>query len=123
MPTSAPKPCAVCKVLVRDGGTRCEAHRYVHTGRFADKARGSRHARGYGTAWDKLRDQVLRRDGGICQVCMADGLVHVGTHVDHIVAKKEGGTDDLANLRTICEARHRAKTQGEARRGRGGSDL
>lgn len=122
MPTAAPKPCAVCRVLVL-GGSRCEAHRFVRTGRFGDKARGSRHQRGYGTAWDKLREIVLRRDCGICQPCAKDGLVHVGTHVDHIVAKEEGGTDDLANLQCICKERHRLKTQAEAARGRGGSNL
>lgn len=119
MPTAAPKPCLQpgCCVLVRDGTSRCQAHK-VEAGSFADKRRGSRHERGYGSGWDRTRARVLRRDAGICQPCLADGLVHRGTEVDHIVPKAQGGTDDDANLQTICARRHRAKTQREAQ-GRG----
>lgn len=123
MPLSAPKPCSVCGVLVHGGAGRCEQHRFTATGRFGDKARGSRHQRGYGTAWDKLRRLVLQRDCGICQPCAKEGMVHVGTEVDHRVPKEQGGTDDLDNLQTICAARHRRKTQEEAAQGRGASNL
>lgn len=120
MPTAAPKPCchAGCHALVRDGSTRCTAHK-VLPGRFADRQRGSRHERGYGSAWDRARARVLRRDAGICQACLADGLVHQGTEVDHKLPKSQGGTDDDSNLQTICAARHRAKTLAEAARARG----
>lgn len=91
------------------------AHK-VRRGSFGDKLRGSRHERGYGTAWDKLRQRVLSRDGGICQHCLHEsGAVHVGTEVDHRVPKARGGTDDESNLQTICSAAHRAKTQAETR--------
>lgn len=120
MPQAAPKPCAAvgCGVLVRDGSSRCAAHKVV-AGTFGDKRRGSRHERGYGTAWDKRRRRILARDAGICQACLP-GAVHVGTEVDHRVPKAEGGTDDDANLQTICRDAHRAKTAAEAARGRGG---
>lgn len=114
---SAPKPCTQCGVLVRDGSARCEAHK--HVGRFGDIRRGSRQSRGYGADWDRRRDQVLKRDAGICQPCMHDGVVHQGNEVDHKIPKAQGGTDDLDNLQTICRARHRAKTQAEARYGGG----
>lgn len=120
MPTAAPKPCLHpgCVALVRDGTSRCAAHK-VAAGSFADKRRGSRHERGYGSSWDRTRARILRRDAGICQPCLADGMVHRGGEVDHIVPRARGGTDDDANLQTICAARHRTKTQNEAQ-GRGG---
>lgn len=120
MPTAAPKPCLQpgCGVLVRDGTSRCEAHK-VAAGSFADKRRGSRHERGYGTAWDKTRARILRRDAGLCQACLRDGIVHPGNEVDHKVPKAQGGSDADENLELICTARHRAKTQREAQ-GRGG---
>ncbi|WKB52300.1 HNH endonuclease [Eleftheria terrae] len=119
MPKAAPKPCRHlgCTQLVTDGTSRCAAHKVV-PGSFADRNRGNRHQRGYGTAWDKLRAQVLKRDAGICQPCLAEGIVHSGTDVDHIVPKAEGGTDALSNLRCICRARHQAKTGRDAARGR-----
>lgn len=118
MPKAAPKPCVMCATLVYDGTSRCAAHK-VLAGSFADKRRGSSQERGYGRQWVHARNRVMLRDCGICQPCKADGIVHMGTEVDHIVPKAEGGTDDDANLQTICKARHRAKTQAEAARGRG----
>ena len=70
----------------------------------------SRHERGYGTAWDKLRKVILQRDRHLCQLCKAEGRVRAGTHVDHILAKANGGTDDPANLRVVCASCHALKT-------------
>ncbi len=49
--------------------------------------------------WRELRRQTLERDGGICTVlgCGRRALV-----ADHIIARKEGGTDALHNLRSLC---------------------
>jgi 5-methylcytosine-specific restriction protein A len=114
-------------VLARDGTSRCPAHKVVD-GRFADSRRGSRHERGYGSAWDKIRQRILRRDAGICQPCLADGIVHQATHVDHKVNKAEWkrlrgtlvGADDDDNLQAINADCHRLKTAGEAKHARGG---
>jgi 5-methylcytosine-specific restriction enzyme A len=118
MATAAPKPCLICRALVHDGTTRCSEHKVV-AGSFADRQRGSRHERGYGSAWDKTRARILRRDAGICQACLKDGHVHRGTEVDHKVPKAEGGSEDDDNLQTICASAHRAKTVVEAQRARG----
>lgn len=114
MPQAAPSPCNApgCGTLVRDGSGRCPRH--PREGSFADGKRGTRHERGYGTAWDKLRDQVMRRDKGLCQPCKEQQRVRRGTAVDHIVNKDRGGTDDPSNLRCICGPCHAAKTAREA---------
>lgn len=72
--------------------------------------RASRHARGYGTAWEKLRKEVMQRDKGLCQPCVSNGRYTPAHAVDHIVQKASGGTDDLANLQAICRACHLDKT-------------
>lgn len=96
---------------MRDGSSYCQEHRTDRTrGKFADQARGTRHERGYGNAWTRLRVSILDRDCGLCQPCLKRGRVQPGTHVDHIVPKAEGGTDDEANLQAICVACHRLKT-------------
>ena len=117
MPSAAPKPCIHpgCGVLVRDGTGRCARHPKANS--YADKNRGTRHQRGYGTAWDKLRALILQRDSGLCQVCAASGRVALAHAVDHIKPKAEGGTDDAANLQSICKACHADKTAAEAKRG------
>jgi 5-methylcytosine-specific restriction endonuclease McrA len=70
------------------------------------KVTGLRHTRNrvYGSAWQKVRDQVMARDGGVCQirspVCRGRAQV-----VDHIQDWKLGGAwTDPANLRAACRA-------------------
>lgn len=54
-------------------------------------------------AWRKTRAFVLARDGHRCQVPRnGRPCGDHATHVDHIVPKGAGGTDDPANLRAAC---------------------
>jgi 5-methylcytosine-specific restriction protein A len=91
--------------------------------------RESRHTRGYGTAWDKLRKRILARDRHLCQPCYraTPQRITPGTQVDHIRPKAAGGTDADDNLEAICRACHDLKTladQGKSprRRARFGAD-
>ena len=86
---------------------------------------GTRHERGYGSTWDKLRKKVLERDMYLCQACKRDGiLTPLGVKpydhaVDHIKPKAKGGTDDEDNLEGLCADCHDAKTEREAKEGQG----
>lgn len=71
----------------------------------------SRHERGYGTAWDKLRLTILSRDRYLCQPCLETGRPTPANIVDHIEPKARGGTDDDTNLQAICPDCHDAKTR------------
>jgi len=75
--------------------------------------RGTRHERGYGSAWDKLRKEIIARDMGLCQPCLKAGNVTPFQAVDHIKPKSSGGTDDQDNLQCICNDCHDAKTTAE----------
>ena len=77
---------------------------------------GSTTARGYGADWQRTRAEVMARDKGLCQPCLARGRVTAAREVDHIVGKALGGTDDAANLQAICIPCHRTKTARESRR-------
>lgn len=80
----------------------------------------SRHKRGYGAQWDKVRKLVLDRDGHLCQCqhCKAEGRTTLATHVDHIVSKARGKArgwtdeqiDDPGNLQAMSAACHERKT-------------
>lgn len=56
----------------------------------------------------KLRHQVFQRDGYRCRECGATNK-QTRLHVDHIKPVAKGGTNDLNNLQTLCEACNRAK--------------
>lgn len=66
----------------------------------------SRHKRGYGAAWDRLRKVIIARDDALCQMCLARGVTTPGNHVDHIKPKAQGGSDDPTNLRLLCKSCH-----------------
>lgn len=94
----------------------CEKHKAEATGWASGKWAGSRHERGYGYKWTRIRERVLRRDNGLCQECLRQNRVTQAEHVDHIVRKADGGSDDDANLQSLCGPCHRAKTAQEKRR-------
>jgi 5-methylcytosine-specific restriction protein A len=73
----------------------------------------SRHARGYGSSWDKLRLRILARDKHLCQPCKREGRITAATQVDHRRRKEDGGTDDEGNLQAICAPCHTDKTTRE----------
>jgi 5-methylcytosine-specific restriction protein A len=122
MPKAAPRPCTRpgCGLLIAPGAV-CPKHP-TRDGSFSDRSRGTRHERGYGAEWDVTRAAIMKRDAGLCQPCLQATPERVtrAYAVDHIVNKAEGGTDDESNLRAICRACHKAKTQEESKRGRGG---
>ncbi len=83
-------------------------------------ARASRHARGYGSAWDKIRIRVLERDFYSCVPCKRrDASIRPASEVDHIIPRSRGGTDEMTNLQAICTDCHQEKTANEAAAARG----
>ena len=74
----------------------------------------SRHERGYDRAWEIRREEVMRRDFGLCQCPECGGRRKIATHVHHIVSKAEAKrlgwprekTDAMTNLIALNEACH-----------------
>ncbi|MBX0330481.1 HNH endonuclease [Oscillochloris sp. ZM17-4] len=59
--------------------------------------------------WAKRRQETWRRDEGRCcgPYCGdAPALPLEVAHIDHIVPLSKGGTNDMANLRTLCRRCH-----------------
>lgn len=115
MPTRAPHPCAEpgCAALVHHG-SRCPAHRRapirdLEQVRRYDDRRGTAAERGYDARWRKVRELKLATNP-LCEECERQGYVMPGELIDHIVAKRNGGTDDLSNLQTLCRPCHAKKT-------------
>ena len=80
----------------------------------AHSVRGSASQRGYDARWRRLRLLVLNR-----QPFCADPFGHHAAngprliparHVDHVVPRADGGTDDEENLQALCATCHARKT-------------
>lgn len=51
----------------------------------------------------RTRSQVVERAGRRCEYCrLPEALSYYPFHVEHIVAVKHGGSDELANLALAC---------------------
>lgn len=50
-----------------------------------------------GTQWNQLRQQVLQRDNFTCVYCGREA-----TEADHVLAKANGGKDEMTNLVASC---------------------
>ena len=99
----------------------------THSGFVMAWSNTSRHARGYGAEWDKIRKRILERDKGLCQCERCQGgriRLRPATEVDHKVskatAKRIGWTDQQIdaddNLQAIngdCHKRKTAEEQGK----------
>ncbi len=102
------KPCLQlgCPDVAPRGTSYCEAHApepWAQRGNFRSRFGMSRFA------WDKLRARAIRRDGGKCVTCGAtDDL-----EVDHVTPRSAGGSNALANLATLCNTCHTAKTHAD----------
>ncbi len=51
------------------------------------------------SAWRRLRAAALRRDR---HTCVVPGCGQPAVVVDHVVRRRDGGTDTLGNLRSLC---------------------
>jgi 5-methylcytosine-specific restriction endonuclease McrA len=70
----------------------------------------------YGHRWEFYRRETIKRDAHKCAKCgRVDQPDRCSCEVDHILEVEEGGTDDPANLQTLCHTCHRAKTDAYVR--------
>lgn len=96
-------------------GRVCPQHRKQEE-RIDRDRRGTSHQRGYGgKQWERLRRRVLVRDLFKCQDCGALVMGKGEAHVDHVIAKRDGGKDEVENLQVLCHPCHSIKTREENR--------
>lgn len=113
-----PTPCAEPGCPEVCMGSRCSAHA---PDRKADYARQNRErpsptAQGYNWLWRKRRRMVLMRQ----PICAVNGCNRLAVDVDHILPKRQGGSDHITNLQALCRSHHSSKTAREnARHARG----
>ena len=131
-PKRAPRPCRHrgCPSVVDNKEGFCDDHMREH--RRETKARHRRYnqkrqsspeerelQRFYRTpAWRNIRKSYIT-DNPLCHLCSQLGRLTVGTVVDHIVERRDGGENfNYSNLQTLCHRCHTVKTQEERKKRR-----
>ena len=109
MPSIKRKICSIHGVYTTK---TCELCKKENTKTYDQTARNKESAAIYNsTRWRKVRTHILKRDGGICQMC---GRSEKSMIVDHIKEIKDGGEPySYDNLQTLCKSCHNIKTARE----------
>jgi 5-methylcytosine-specific restriction enzyme A len=94
------------KTKERKGKSHVARNMWVTVARSESSQRTSQ------SGWRRLRQRVLKRDGGECQIrgprCLGDATV-----VDHITPVSFGGEDTEDNAQAVCGPCHDTKTARE----------
>lgn len=104
MPRKPPRPCRVagCPELVYGGG-ECPRHPRPKQRSRPRDTRPNAAARGYGYDWKtKVRDPYLHAHPYCANPFGLHGPRERAVVVDHVIPKKQGGTDDWNNLQGLC---------------------
>ncbi|SDY69138.1 HNH endonuclease [Thermoactinomyces sp. DSM 45892] len=109
MPPKPLKPCnkTGCVELTRD--TYCESHRSEKYKYYDQWIRDPQTKQFYqSVAWKRLRDQALRRDDYLCQVCLSGDRYTTAETVHHVIEVKRDWSKrlELNNLQSVCNACH-----------------
>lgn len=64
----------------------------------------------------KFKRRLFAAAGGRCQYCGDALSCALSMHVDHVVARSKGGSDDACNLRASCKSCNAAKRDGDLQR-------
>lgn len=113
-----PGRCLRCGSPLEQGAVcpRCAAAR--------DEKNRAAYRKGYADPeYRRNRLERYRLVGGRCETCGADlkGELHevgLAWECDHVIALRDGGTNDVGNLRVRCTADHRKKTAADRARRR-----
>jgi 5-methylcytosine-specific restriction enzyme A len=106
MPTRPGRTCLIPRcpnVVIDAGASRCRIHERIYQAEL-DRGRPGARARGYNVKWERIRRHFLEAFP-LCVMCRAPA-----TDVDHIIAKRDGGSDDWGNLRSLCHSCHSSRT-------------
>ncbi|PGB51835.1 HNH endonuclease [Bacillus anthracis] len=114
------RPCCEfhCYNLTRE--RYCEEHRYKEKetqqdkNRYYDRFKRDKESTAFyrSKAWERLREQALMRDKGLCLQCKNNRKIKVADMVDHIIPIKVDPSVKLKleNLQSLCNPCHNRKT-------------
>ena len=84
----------------------CPAHEKVVSSQYNRYGRTPEMKRRYNGAWPRIRRRFLAAHP-LCEMCLREGRATAAAeHVHHIIPLSDGGTNDDANLQSLCKSHH-----------------
>ena len=95
----------------------CDEHAALAT-RMYDQRRGTTAERGYDSDWERVAEHRRQLDCGLCQACLAEGLVTASVIVDHIIPLRvrPDWRLKIGNTQVLCHPCHTRKTSKDTKR-------
>ena len=89
----------------------CDVHKKLMTKQYETYGREEQTSKRYGHVWKEVRKRYVSKHP-FCEMCFAKGIIVPVDEVHHKIPLAEGGTNDQANLISLCKSCH-AKIHGE----------
>jgi 5-methylcytosine-specific restriction protein A len=93
---------------------KAPVHRPAHQTRVMRGVSTTTAKRMLGRKFQTRRERLMMQQP-LCVECDKQGVVTVGTELDHIVPLWDGGIDHESNLQNLCHRHHADKTAREQR--------
>lgn len=105
MPRKPRHPCGYpgCPELTEQ--QYCPAHEKIASSQYNRYGRTPEMKRRYNGAWPRIRHRFIAAHP-LCEMCLREGRATAAEHVHHIIPLSDGGTNDDANLQSLCKRHH-----------------
>ena len=115
MPKRPRSPCRWngCPQLTEE--SYCKEHKKLVDKLYNLWKRDKNTYKSYGKTWRKIRLQHIN-EHPLCEVCKQKGMLTPANEVHHIIPLSEGGTNEPANLMSLCKSCHSRITATEGGR-------
>ena len=107
MPVKNKKPCGYvgCPELVEIGTQYCAKHQAKVYADYDKYERTEERKERYQGSWKSIRIRFIK-EHPFCDICFQNGIMTPAVLVHHRKPLAEGGTNDPANLQSLCKPCH-----------------
>jgi len=100
------KTCQGCGVAIAMKAKRCAACMPAYTARERARQASQPYRKGYGWAYRKARERVIKRDRGVCRAIVGASICgKPAVEVHHVVPLSQGGSPtDESMMVAVCRA-------------------
>jgi len=117
MPHKPKRPCSYPSCPKLTDGRFCDEHAKQEARRYERYQRDPAVKKRYGRTWKRIRDRYLAAHP-LCEHCQMRSKIVSAEEVHHITPLSKGGTNEFANLMSICTPCHSEITAREGSRWR-----